>query len=312
MATQDVFAMDTYMTLTGYGEKAEEAILAAVDEINRINSLFSVGDDASEIAILNRTGTVTASEDTIYVLKEALSLYESTDGIFDISIYPLMELWGFTSGDYQVPEPEKLKECLNYVDASKITLDEATGTVSIEKGQGVDFGGIAKGYTSDRIMEIFKEYELVSGVISLGGNVQCYSGKIDGSPWNCGIQDPDDTDSIMCVVSVKDKAVITSGGYERYFTDDKNNTWHHILNPATGYSAESGLSSVTIVSNRGILADGLSTSVFIMGLDKAMEYWSSDPEAFDMILVTENRELYITEGICDAVSSDYAVHIIHS
>lgn len=312
VATQDVFAMDTFMTLTGYGEKADEAVSAAVEEINRINSLFSVGDENSEISILNKSGSIHASEDTVYVLKEALSLYDSTDGAFDITIYPLMELWGFTTGEYRVPAAEEIQSGLNYVNASKIQLDETADILSIGDGQGVDFGAIAKGYTSDRIMDIFEKYGLVSGMVSLGGNVQCYSGKIDGTPWNCGIQDPDEPDSILCVVSVKDKAVITSGSYERFFIDkETDTTWHHIIDPSTGYPADSGLSSVTIISDRGILADGLSTSIFIMGLEQGIRYWQADSDSFDMILVTKDREIYVTEGISDSVSCDYSFHTIH-
>lgn len=313
MATQEVFAMDTFMTLTGYGEMADEAVAAAVDEINRIDSLFSVGDENSEIAMLNEKGSIHASEDTVYVLKEALSLYDTTDGALDISIYPLMKLWGFASGEYRVPTADEIQNCLNYVNASIIQLDDTTDSLSIEDGQGIDFGAIAKGYTSDRIIDIFEKYNLVSGMVSLGGNVQCYSGKTDGTPWNCGIQDPDEPDSVLCVVSVKDKAVITSGGYERFFTDEETDTtWHHIIDPSTGYPADSGLSSATIICNRGILADGLSTSVFIMGLEQGIQYWQAHSDTFDMILVTKDREIYITEGISDSVSSDYSFHIIHS
>lgn len=311
MASQELFAMDTYMTVTGYGEKCEEAVEAAVIEIQRLEALFSVGRESSEVSVLNRDGTAVLSEDIAVVIRQALDLYDSTDGAFDISVYPLMELWGFTTDNFKVPSSDVLKSTLEYVDASKIQYDAKTNVANLQPGQGIDLGGIAKGYTSDRIMQIFEEYDLVSGMVSLGGNVQCYLGKADGSPWRCGIQDPDDQDSLMCVVSVKDKAVITSGGYERYFTDEQTGkTWHHILDPKTGYSAESGLISVTIVSEKGMLADGLSTAVFIMGLDKSIDYWREHQDLFDMILVTEEREIYITEGISDSVSSDYPFNII--
>lgn len=313
MASQDLFAMDTYMTLTGYGEHCEEAVAAAVQEIKRLDALFSVGTDTSEIAILNRDGQVSMSEDTAVVIAQALELYDNTDGIFDISIYPLMELWGFTTDHCAEPSSEELESVLAYVDASKIQYDAEAKTVTIQPGQGIDLGGIVKGYTSDRVVQIFEEYGLVAGIINLGGNVHCYSEKIDGSPWNCGIQDPDDEDSVMCIVSVKDKAVITSGGYERFFTDSETGkTWHHILNPATGYSADSGLASVTIVSENGMLADGLSTSLYIMGLEKAMDYWRQHKESFDMILVTEDRNIYVSEGISDDILCEDPYDIIYS
>lgn len=312
-ASREIFAMDTYMTLIGYGEKSEEALDAAVEEIQRLEALFSIGCETSEIATLNREGEAVVSTDTETVLKQALELYESTNGTFEISIYPLMELWGFTTDSWAVPSEEEIQATLEYVDASRIQYDADTHTVTLGENQGIDLGGIAKGYTSDRVMQIFEEYDLVSGVISLGGNVQCYADKIDGSPWLCGIQDPDDKTGVLGVVSVKDKAVITSGGYERYFVDETTgDTWHHILDPSTGYSADSGLISVTIVSEKGMLADGLSTSVFIMGMDRSIDYWREYQDVFDMILITEDRDIYITEGIEGSVSSDYPLNIIYA
>lgn len=311
MATQDVFAMDTYMTITGYGENCEEAVAKAVEEIQRLDNLFSVGNPESEIAMVNSDGSLIISSDTATVIEQALDLYDSTGGVFDISIYPVMELWGFTTDTCREPSIEELEAVLEYVDASQIQFDAEKKTLEIQAGQGIDLGGIAKGYTSDRVMLIFEEYGLVSGLVDLGGNVQCYSGKVDGSPWRCGVQDPDDESGILCVVSVKDKAIITSGGYERFFTDEETgNTWHHIIDPATGYSANNGLSSVTIVSEKGMLADGLSTSMYIMGLDNAIDYWKEHKESYDMILVTEDRKIYVTEGISDAVSCEYPYEVI--
>lgn len=132
----------------------------------------------------------------------------------------------------------------------------------------VDFGGIAKGYTSASVMEIFKECGVTSGLVSLGGNVQALGSKIDGSSWKVAVQNPDSEENYLGVLSIKDKAVITSGGYERYLKNGK--VYHHIIDPSTGYPANSGLKSVTIVSNDGTLADGLSTSLFIMGLKKQL------------------------------------------
>lgn len=311
MATQDIFAMDTYMTITGYGDHCEEAVDKAMEEIQRLDNLFSVGNPESEIAMINSDGSLPVSSDTATVIEQALDLYDSTGGVFDISIYPVMELWGFTTDTCKEPSIEELEAVLEYVDASQIQFDAEKKTLEIQTGQGIDLGGIAKGYTSDRVMQIFEEYGLVSGLVDLGGNVQCYSGKTDGSPWRCGVQDPDDESGILCVVSVKDKAIITSGGYERFFTDEETgNTWHHIIDPETGYSANNGLSSVTIVSEKGMLADGLSTSMYIMGLDNAIAYWKEHSESYDMILMTEDRDIYVTEGIKESISCEYPYEVI--
>jgi thiamine biosynthesis lipoprotein len=314
VTTRDIFAMDTYMTLTGYGERSEEAIEAAVQEIERLDEMLSVGNEESEISIINQNGSGTISEDTAIMLEEAISLYETTEGAFDITVYPLMEAWGFTTQNFRVPEEDELNTLLNAVDASAITYDSETGLVTLGENQGIDFGGIAKGYASSRIMEIFEEYGLVSGMVSLGGNVQCYSTKTDGTPWKCGIVNPEDaenTSDLMGIVSIVDKAVITSGGYERFFEDEETGeVYHHILNPSTGYPANSGLTSVTIVSSNGMLADGLSTSIYIMGLEKASDYWRQYGDAFDMVLMTEDGTVYITEGLKDSFTTEFPLSVI--
>lgn len=310
----ELFAMDTYMTVTCYGEKCEEALQASLDEIQRLDHLLSVGDEDSEISRLNTQGSGTISEDTSVMVKEALKLYETTGGAFDITVYPLMELWGFTTGTFAVPDSAKLQEMLARTGSDLLDYDEDTAVLTLADGQGVDLGGIAKGYTSDRLMEIFAQYDLVSGVVSLGGNVQCYGTKPDGTFWRCGIKnplDPDNSSNYLGVLSVDGEAVITSGAYERYFLDEgTGKTYHHILDPKTGYPADNGLISVTIVSESGMLADGLSTACYVMGLEDAVNYWQDQGENFDMILMTEEEEVYITEPLADCFTSDFTTHII--
>lgn len=311
---QEIFAMDTYMTLTAYGEMCQEAVSEAVQEIERLDALLSVGNKDSEIAAINENKSGEISGDTEIMLEEALSLYKTTEGAFDITVYPLMEAWGFTSQRYRVPESREIETILKTVDSSAVKYDMQSKTVELAENQGIDFGGIAKGYASGRVMQIFKKYDLVSGMVSLGGNVQCYSTKADGSLWRVGIAVPDmeksDAD-LLGVVSVEDKAVITSGGYERFFEDEKTGEiYHHILDPATGYPAESGLSSVTIVSDNGMLADGLSTAVFIMGLEKAENYWKQYGDAFEMVLMAENETVYITEGLERNFSTEFPLSVI--
>lgn len=311
-ASADIFAMDTYMTITCYGTQCEEALQAAQDEITRLDNLLSVGIDGSEINAINSAGTGTMSDDTSVMVNEAIELYNRTGGAFDITVYPLMQLWGFTSGDFAVPDADTLASVLAKCGIDKLTVSD--GSITLADGQGVDLGGIAKGYTSGRLMDIFAQYDLVSAVVSLGGNVQCYGTKPDGSLWRCGIQDPrnaDDSSALLGVVSVADKAVITSGAYERYFVDEATGeTYHHILDPKTGYPANNGLISVTVVSANGMLADGLSTSCYVMGLEKSIDYWRTYGDDFDIILMDENGEVYVTEPIAQQFTSDCTVHVI--
>lgn len=312
--TKEVFAMDTYMTVTTYGEQAENAAKQAVDEIERLDGILSTGDPESEIAIVNENGSEIVSEDTAALIDESLSIYWDTAGAFDISIYPLMNEWGFTTQKYKVPSAGKIRKLLKKVNASRITWDESKRLITLPDDMEIDLGGIAKGYTSDRLMQIFQKNNLTGGVVSLGGNVQAYGTKEDGSEWKIAIENPP-TSSLsgdyLGVLQTSGKAVITSGGYERYF-EKKGKTYHHILDPSTGYPADSGVISSTIVSDSGVLADGLSTSLFVMGKDKAVEYWKKRSGDFDFVLLLEDGSVWITEGIEDIFSSDFQYEVIHN
>lgn len=308
--SQDIFAMDTYMTVTAFGSHAQEAVDQAVAEINRLDTLLSTGSADSEVSKINQGLETNLSEDTTYLLSRSLELYDSTDHVFNIAVYPLMEAWGFTSGNYRVPDQSTLDDLLTYTDVSKINFNQKAASVDFDmEGMKVDLGGIAKGYTSTRIMDIYKACGVTSGLVNLGGNVQVLGAKTDGSAWRIGIQDPQDSESYLGALSIVDKAVITSGGYERYFEQD-GKTYHHIIDSATGYPAENGLISVTIVSVDGTLADGLSTSLFIMGKDKAIDYWQAHSDEFDMILMDDARSLYVSEGIADDFVSDLDYEIV--
>lgn len=309
-ASRDIFAMDTYMSVTAFGENADAAVDAAQAEIERLDAMLSTGNADSEIAKLNASGTEELSADAGYLVERALELYTETDGAFDIAIYPVMETWGFPTQNYQVPSEDVLQERLTLADASKVSYDADSREISFgEAGMAIDLGGIAKGYTSARIMDIFRSYGITSGLVNLGGNVQVLGTKTDGSKWRVAVQSPDDESDYLGVLSVSDKAVITSGGYERYFEQD-GITYHHIIDPKTGYPAENGLKSVTIVSADGTLADGLSTSLFIMGEEQAAEFWCMHSDEFDAILLTDDGTIYVTEGIADDFSTELPAEVI--
>ncbi|MDE7057343.1 MAG: FAD:protein FMN transferase [Lachnospiraceae bacterium] len=299
--TKQLFAMDTFMSFTAYGKNCEKAVDAAIDEVERLDALLSTGKETSEVSRINAAGGGEVSEDTAVILQEAMEVYQRTEGLFDVSIYPLMELWGFPSQEYHVPTREELLEVLSLVDASKIAFD---GTyIKLLEGQRIDFGGIAKGYTSARVMDIFQEYGIHSGMVTLGGNVQVLNKKLDGSKWQVAIRDPEHEGKILGVLGVENQAVITSGGYERYFEED-GETYIHILNPRTGYPADKDLISVTVISEDGMLADALSTSLYLMGREEAVSYWERYGEEFEMVLVTEKGEILVTEGICEEFETE--------
>ena len=302
--TRELFAMDTYMTLTCYGENAEQALDAA--------ALLSTGEPDSEVSRLNRGGGGVLSEDTAALLAAALSAYDETDGAFDCTILPLMELWGFPSGTLHVPADGELAETLAVTGSDRLSL--ADGVLTMESGTAVDLGGIAKGYASARLMEIFRSFGVGHAIVSLGGNVQCLGDKPDGSLWRCGIRNPvisAGADDVIGVVTVRDRAVITSGSYERRLTDEATGrTYHHILDPVTGCPAETGLASVTIISEDGTLADAMSTACFVMGPEKAEAFWRERSDSFDMILILSDGTIRITEGVADVFSSSREYFVI--
>ena len=307
--SKQLFAMDTVMSFTAYGERGEEAVEAAVQEVERLDALLSTGSAESEVSRINASGEGDLSEDTEKILSEGLTIWKQTGGLFDVTIYPLMQLWGFPTGNYHVPTEEELKQTMSLVDSSEVILDG--NHVTLGEKQKMDLGGIVKGYTSNRIMEIFQEYGVTSAMVSLGGNVQTLGKKPDGTDWQVGIQNPDNVQGdLLGAVAVQDQAVITSGGYERYF-EENGQTYIHILDPRTGCPAESGLTSVTIVSSNGMLADALSTSLYIMGLDEAEAYWRIHADEFDMILMTDDGTVYVTEGIRDRFRTKGKMEVLY-
>lgn len=183
--------------------------------------------------------------------------------------------------------------------------------MTLGTGQQMDLGGIAKGIPQRGLWRSIVNMGSFPGVVSLGGNVQTLGTRPDGKDWNIGIQNPDGQQgSLLAALPVENKAVITSGGYERYFEED-GNTYIHILNPKTGYPADSGLVSVSIISENGMLADALSTSLYLMGEEKAAEYWRTHADAFDMILEDKDGILYVTEGISQEIQTDNTMIVLN-
>lgn len=297
------FAMDTVMDFTIYGESGlidqSESLIASLE------SLVSVTDADSELYAINQTGSGMLTEEASSLMKQALEICRRTDGALDLSIYPIVRAWGFTTGSYQVPDEAEIQALLPLVDYRKIQYDAATGTVTLPEGMEIDLGSVAKGYAGQLAAQMLREHGVQSALLNLGGNVQTVGTKPDGSPWQIGIKDPQGEDAMM-VLSVEDQAVVTSGGYERYFEQDGQTYWH-IMDPSTGHPADSGLISVTIVGDEGVVCDGLSTALFVMGLEKAADLWAQSGD-FEAVFVTASGEVYITEGLRDrfALTEQYA------
>lgn len=255
--TTTFFAMDTIMELSVYGN--EKVLSAAEKRVAALEKLFSVTDPDSEIYALNHNGASELSGDTAACLADGLDLCRRTGGALDLSVYPVERAWGFTTGNYRIPSEQELSALLPLVDYSRIPFDKAV--ISLDQGMEIDLGGIAKGYTGDQLLQLFRENGVSSALINLGGNIQAVGAKPDGTPWRIGIQDPFG-DGYLGTLDAVNQAVITSGGYERYFEENGQVYWH-IIDPSTGYPAKSGLLSVTVVGEQGVLCDGLSTALSI-------------------------------------------------
>ncbi len=252
--------MGTYIEVTSPYSQAPGIVF---EEIARIEGLLSRFDPDSEISILNRTGSLQASPETFEIIKKAKEFYRLTDGAFDITVGPLMKIWGFTDKQFRVPEQSQISSTLEVVGSDKIILQEMDFVVKFEfPGMEVDLGGIAKGYSLDQAVRRLKENHIDSCLINAGGQVFCLGDKF-GRPWQIGVRDPREK-GIRSDLELSDKSVATSGDYEQYYIAD-NQRYPHIIDPRSGYPVSSGVVSVTVIAEGATAADVLATAIFVLG-----------------------------------------------
>lgn len=309
-ATAQIFAMDTVMEVAAYGEHAEQAVKYTEKRIEELENRLSRTKTDSLVSGLNRDGSIRhLTYDYWNLIARAKEYRDATNGAFDITIAPVMDAWGFTGDSFRVPEQSELDTLLKKVNSDAIQmLGSPSDSVTLGEGQAIDLGGIAKGYTSDWVEQTFRGDGIENGKISLGGNVFVLGTKPDGSDWRVGIKDPRNESGLAAILSLRDAYAITSGGYERYF-EENGKTYHHIIDPATGYPADSGLLSVTVVAadngpdwagaGNGAMCDAFSTALFVMGEEQALDFWRNGGYDFDLVLVTEDGRVVITAGLAD-------------
>lgn len=299
-----IFNTRVYQKVTG-DNIDENLILEQATEIMReFEEKLSFFKEESEVSKINKNAGkcfTKVSNDTFEIIKKSIYYSKLTNGLFNITIAPLTEKWEINSENPRVLTKEEVKEGLSLVDCEDIILMENNSTVMLlREGQKIDLGGIAKGYIADKIIEFYKEKNVKSAIVNIGGNIKVLGRKSADKLWNVGVYEPEKhSETSICAVAVENKSVVTSGGYERAFIYN-GELYHHIINPITGYPAKTNLKSVTIVSDESIDGDALSTPIFIMGKMKAYEFMRKNK--ISGVLVTDNDEIVVTGDLLEGFS----------
>ena len=265
--------MDTYMSFKLWGKDAREGMNAIQQLLSEMEATWSVADDTSLLSRLNR-GEAVASKDQQRFLDAVMKLSERTEGAFDPQLNSVIALWGFLSDNYRVPDQAEICTAL--------------------KDKQWNLGAVVKGYAGQQAAALLEDLNVDRAVLNLGGNVQTYGEKADGSPWQIAIQNPQGGDYVGIVSVFGTASVITSGDYQRYFEED-GIRYHHILDPATGYPSDSDLCSVTVICRDGMTADALSTALYVLGLEAAAELWRQSDD-FEAVFILSTGDIYATEG----------------
>lgn len=296
--------LNTAVTVTIYDSNDKKLLTECMNQCDKYEKIFSRTASDSELYQLNHRelapvegteNTYQVSDDLAKLISEGLDYSELSKGAFDIAIEPLTSLWDFTAEDPQVPKDSLIQAALPKCDYHNISIDKDKNEITLKTDDtAIELGAIAKGYIADRLKDYLISRNVKSAIINLGGNVLCIGEKTDNSAFKIGIQKPfADRSETIAVMDIKDKSVVSSGIYERCF--EQNGTlYHHLLNPETGYPYDNGLIAVTIISDKSVDGDALSTTCFALGLEDGMKLAESldDVQAF---FVTSDYEIHYTK-----------------
>ncbi len=294
------YVLGTLVNLRAYGNKAEKAIDEAIEKLNNIDDKMSAFKENSEISKINFKAGISyeaVSDETYFVVKKAIEYSSILEETFDPTIRPLVKLWSIGTKEEKVPEETEIMKKKKLVNYKDIILEENSKSIMLkQKGQALDVGGIAKGFAADEVQKVFLKHNIKSALIDLGGNIFALGSKENDIPWRIGIQNPfEPRGEFLGILSVRNKSVVTSGNYERYFMKE-GKRFHHIIDPRTGYPSESKIISATIISDNSIDGDGLSTGIYILGVNKALSI-IEEIEGIEAILVTRDKKVYMTSKI---------------
>lgn len=295
------FAFDTTYSITLYQGGSQEVLNTCIRKCAEYEQIFSRTLESSELYKVNQLSKqaegslkIAISRELAALIQEGLRYGEISEGNFDISIEPLSSLWNFTAEHPQLPDAEEIKNALSLVDYSQLSLEQEYLIIRTP-GVCIDLGGIAKGYIADCLKDYLMEQGVRSAIINLGGNILCIGEKADGSAFHIGIQHPfADQNKSIAVVAVKGCSVVSSGIYERYFIEN-DNIYHHILDPKTGYPRENDLMAVTIISEKSVDGDGLSTTCFGLGMEEGMKLINS-MDGVTAVFITKDEQLHYADG----------------
>jgi len=294
--TRTFFYMGTVIDVTVYDVQDDQILNDVSDLILKYDNMFSRNIKSSEISQLNEKGSLEVSDESIKLIESSQYYGDLSQGYFDITVNPIVELWGIGNENARVPSHEEIEEVLDLVDYKKIeTVDNKVHL----NGTSIDLGGIAKGFIADEIVNLLKTNGIEKALINLGGNVYALGSSSTGQDWNIGIRTPSYNESgVLLKVMLQDKSVVTSGVYERYI-EEEGQIYHHIFNPFTGYPMDNDLLSVTVISDQSIDGDALSTALFNLGKDQAFQI--GHQLGIQLIVVTQDKSVYISESLKDKI-----------
>ncbi len=304
--SDEQFLLGTYVRIRVYDEGKESALKPAFDRVKELGDKITINQKGSEIDEVNEQAgikPVKVSDDVYTLVKRAYEYSQDSQGGFDMAIGAITQLWRIGFDDARKPSQEEIDQALKLVDYHKIELNDKEKTVYLkEKGMIIDLGAIAKGYITDEVVKVLKKQGVTTAIVDLGGNVYVlgHSPRGENQDWTVGIQDPNMArGSVLGSIKERNKTLVTSGIYERYLEVD-GKKYHHLFDPKTGYPFDNDIASVTIITDKSIDGDGLSTAVFSMGVKKGLEYVESElNNGTEAIFVTKDDKVYVTDPIKD-------------
>ena len=304
--SDEQFLLGTYVRIRVYDEGRESALKPAFDRVKELGDKITINQKGSEIDEVNEQAgikPVKVSDDVYTLVKRAYEYSQDSQGGFDMAIGAITQLWRIGFDDARKPSQEEIDQALKLVDYHKIELNDKEKTVYLkEKGMIIDLGAIAKGYITDEVVKVLKKQGVTTAIVDLGGNVYVlgHSPRGENQDWTVGIQDPNMArGSVLGSIKERNKTLVTSGIYERYLEVD-GKKYHHLFDPKTGYPFDNDIASVTIITDKSIDGDGLSTAVFSMGVKKGLEYVESElNNGTEAIFVTKDDKVYVTDPIKD-------------